>query len=143
MSDVLQALIGVVIVAGFWWVVLAVIRAIAPPRRKPAPDQSGLGSVAYRPRPSPTGGVSRPAASLGGQQGWTAPRARRGSATPCCPDCTPGCQVTGLAMGQAWGRGDDWWGQPFGDDGANVEAMVFWGDDCCVDCATCPICQSL
>ena len=44
-------------------------------------------------------------------------------------------------MGQAVGDGDDWWGQPFGADGANTEAMVFWGDECCLDCARCSICQ--
>lgn len=45
-------------------------------------------------------------------------------------------------MGQAWGRGDDWWGQPFGGDGPNTQAMVFWGDSCCPDCERCPTCQS-
>ena len=60
---------------------------------------------------------------------------------PCCPDCTPECQITGLVMGQAVGTGDGWWGQPFGDGGPNTEAMTFWGDECCADCAHCPICQ--
>ncbi|MBK6763045.1 MAG: hypothetical protein IPG68_07105 [Micrococcales bacterium] len=62
------------------------------------------------------------------------------SAQPCCPDCSPQCQLTGLATGQAMGQGDGWWGQPF-DDGFNVEAAVFWGDECCPDCSRCPICQ--
>lgn len=60
---------------------------------------------------------------------------------PCCSDCAPGCQIAGLATGQAWGRGDGWLARPFGDEGPNSEAMAFWGDDCCPDCGRCPICQ--
>jgi hypothetical protein len=44
-------------------------------------------------------------------------------------------------MGQGWGREEGWWGQPFGDNGPDSEAMVFWGDECCPACDTCPICQ--
>lgn len=59
----------------------------------------------------------------------------------CCPDCSRQCQVTGLALGQAAGTGDGWWGQPF-DDGVNTQATVFWADECCPACSSCPICQS-
>ncbi len=62
------------------------------------------------------------------------------SPQPCCPDCSPHCQLTGLATGQAMGQGGGWWGQPY-HDGFNVEAAVFWGDECCPDCSRCPICQ--
>lgn len=58
----------------------------------------------------------------------------------CCPDCSPYCQDTSLAVGQVRGGGDDWWGQPF-DGGVNAEAAIFWGDECCPNCATCPTCQ--
>jgi len=127
--DVLQAGVGLLILAGFWWAVFAVIRLFEPhpvvrrpPRGPSVPTSATTPSI---PRPAlPT------ASAQGGRQ-----------VPPCCPDCAPGCQITGLAMGQAWGHGDDWWGKPCGEHGANSEAMVLWGDECCPDCGQCPICQ--
>ena len=60
--------------------------------------------------------------------------------TPCCPDCSPQCQMTGLAVGQHgdFGAGDQ--GPPY-DGGLNAQSAVFWGDECCPDCPWCPICQ--
>lgn len=122
MVEVLQALMGLLVLIGFWWAVCAVIRLFEParPRRLPALAAS----------PAPAAPRSPPV-------GRPQPARRRG---PCCPDCTPGCPEAGLAMGQAWG-GDDWHGEPFGADGPNPEAMVFWGDGCCPDCPRCAICR--
>ena len=58
------------------------------------------------------------------------------SAQPCCPDCSPQCQLSGLAR-QTADLGDGWWGQPF-DDGINTQAAIFWGDECCAECSWCP-----
>lgn len=58
----------------------------------------------------------------------------------CCPDCSPQCQLTGMALGQLAGFADGWWGEPF-SGGVNTQAAVFWADECCPDCAFCPICQ--
>jgi hypothetical protein len=60
---------------------------------------------------------------------------------PCCPDCSPYCQDTSLAVGQARATASEgWWAEPF-DGEANIDAVVFWGDECCPQCATCPVCQ--
>lgn len=123
MGEAIQIVLGASVLIGFWWGMFALIRIFEP-----------------RPRPAPG-----PARSADLSAGRAAPRstavASRLRATPCCPDCAVGCQITGLAGGQAWGGGDGWWGQPFGDDGPNTEAMAFWGDECCPDCSRCPICQ--
>lgn len=139
MVDVLMTLLGLLVLIGFWWGVFALIRLFEPPKaRRVTPPPANA--------PTPRAGrlASGPATSaprLVSEHGPVPARPPRERVLPCCPDCTPGCQLTGLAMGQAWGRGDDWWGQPFGDDGPNTEAMVFWGDGCCADCEQCPICK--
>ncbi len=58
----------------------------------------------------------------------------------CCPDCSPACQESGIALAQVADRGDQWWGAPF-DDGIDTQAAIFGGDECCPDCAWCPTCQ--
>lgn len=126
MADFAQVLLGVGVLIGFWWGVFAVIRLLEPQPK------------------SSTASTIRPARATRTVVGPDAPIRASVSApgpTACCPECTPGCQFTGLVSGQAWGRGDGWWGQPFGDDGPNTEAMVFWGDDCCPDCSRCQTCQ--
>ena len=125
MWDWVQAGFGLLMLAGFWWGVFALIRMFEPAGR---PSQPRTAPAA------PVPGPGMPTATTVGR----ASAARQGS---CCPDCTSSCQTAGLAMGQVSGRGDGWWGQPFGDDGPNPEAMVFWGDGCCPDCAQCPVCQ--
>lgn len=125
MGDLVQAGFGLVILAGFWWGVFALIRLFEPPAQTARPGNS----------------LSAPAPRLGSPSAYPVGRATAARRNHCCPDCTPSCQTSGLVMGQVWGRGDGWWGQPFGDDGPNTEAMVFWGDGCCPDCAECTICQ--
>lgn len=122
-----EAAAGLLLVVVLW----AAIVALAIPRR-PGGTSSRHGS---RARPRAAGPPVRPGATAG------TPVARR-QARPCCPECSPDCQLAGLAMGQAWGRLDGWWGQPFGDDGSSTEATVFWSDGCCPDCDACPICRS-
>jgi hypothetical protein len=134
-TDVVQALIGLLILVGFWWSVFAVIRMFEPSQPAPQGHRNGVKDALPPARSRP------PVAHMQVPDPRRTPELPSARATPCCPDCTPGCQITGLAMGQAWGQGDDWWGQPFGDDGPNSEAMVFWGDGCCPDCSQCPICQ--
>lgn len=130
-GDALRMGLGLVIIGGFWWGVFAAIRLFEPllpahPPRTPPPSVRQA-----RPPESPS---SAPAQQL-------TPRATGARNRPCCPDCAQGCQMTGLAMGQEWGRGDGWWGQPFGQDGPNSEAITFWGDKCCPDCGQCQICR--
>lgn len=133
MLDALQALLGLLVLMAFWWGVFAVIRLFEPTgvsaTRRGVMDRgrdAGAGSA-------PARGTGLPSARDVNSIGAEGDR--------CCPACAPGCQVTGLAMGQAWGQGDAWWGRPFDEEGANTEAMAFWGDDCCPNCADCPICQ--
>ncbi len=139
MGEYVQVVLGAAVLAGFWWAVFAALRMIDPDR----PRGRGSGPVGPFPPDSPQ--VHPPA--RGQQQPWQTPRSigsepdRSAASVPCCPDCSPDCQTTGLAMGQAWGRGDSWLGKPFDDDGINTEAAVFWGDDCCPDCWRCPICN--
>lgn len=140
MGDLIQAGFGLLILIGFWYAVFAVIRLLEPrPRapRHPAP-----------PPASPDISTGQPLAHAGRTPALDGPQSAhqkrtRGAPRPrrCCPDCAPGCQIAGLVMGQQGGRGDDLWGQPFGDDGPNIQAVVFWGDGCCPDCERCPTCQ--
>lgn len=126
-GEAIQIVLGALVLACFWWGLFALIRLFEPRRLpRPAVRHGGTPITTYRP----------PEATAQLQMQGSAARI-----VPCCPECTAGCQVTGLAMGQAGGHGDGWWGQPFGDDGVNTEAMVFWGDECCPACRQCPICQ--
>jgi hypothetical protein len=141
MGAYLQAALGLLVLIGLGWGVFALIRLLEPAQHPDSASRAASPRGA-RTRPGasdPAAGPRPPAAGLGGMGVAGPPRA---PVARCCPDCTGACQVTGLAMGQAWGRGDDWWGQPFGGDGPNSEAMVFWGDECCPQCASCPICQN-
>lgn len=139
MVDGLQAILGLLVLIGFWWGVFALIRLFEPPRvRRPTPP--AVNRPPLRAGPVSSGSETVPSRQTVNHSPGLA-RSPRTEVRRCCPDCTPGCQVTGLSMGQAWGHGDDWWGQPFGDDGPNTEAMVFWGDGCCAECEQCPICQ--
>lgn len=127
MGEVIQIGLGALVLIGLWWGMFALIRVFEPRRApRPAVHQASSPITLYRPPAS---------ASQLHMQGSPVRNA------PCCPDCASGCQITGLAMGQAGGHGDDWWGQPFGDNGPNTEAMVFWGDGCCPACGQCAICQ--
>ena len=125
-----QAFLGILFLAALWWGVLALIRLFEPVKAsgQGTPGSDSPGHVVHADHVPP--GLPRARVA-----------AHATAHPPCCPDCTPGCQLTGLASGQAWGRGDDWWGQPFGDEGPNTQALVFWGDECCPDCATCSICH--
>lgn len=140
MLEALQALLGLLMLVGFWWGVFALLHLFEPHRTRPAAPFAA-GPPNRREGPVQSGPASGLLPPLSGPDRLGLPLPPQAGVSPCCPDCVQGCQLTGLAMGQAWGRGDDWWGQPFGDAGANTEAMVFWGDGCCPDCATCPICQ--
>lgn len=126
-GEAIQIGLGALVLIGFWWGLFALIRMFEPrPAPRPAVRHAGAPIATHRPP------------AIASKLRMTGSPVRN---VPCCPDCVPGCQITGLAMGLVGGHGDDWWGQPFGDDGPNTEAMVFWGDECCPACGQCPICQ--
>jgi hypothetical protein len=112
----MAGLADVVVVAGLligiWWGVRAVGRLFGPRRPPASPGPAPI------PNPRPRARTSNPRVEV---------PARTARLLPCCPGCASACQVTGLILGQSGDRGDGWWGQPFGDDGPNSEAMTFWG----------------
>lgn len=121
--DLILAFLGLLVLGAFWWALFALMRLFGwPPKKAERADMPPPRTV---PPEHGSSRLSSPSAAV----------------PPCCCDCTPDGQVTGLAMGQAWDHGDDWWGEPVGERASNAEAMVFWGDDCCIDCARCPICR--